>query len=226
MQLEKEIMADRITGFYKSLDNIIGTFGIQVKLCDENLMIFKQSKQIIKNQEEVILNFSNAAQERDLLRRDYIELTEIKAELTKQKEKITKIFKEKFTSMQKELNDAVEIRETLRDKLEQADKKYLDIAEEFKRFRQKMKAKFSGISDKEEKFCKNCQKSFFESENFNWSCRVHASKMSGETYWCCGKVGKDSVGCIVSKHISKDEEDLIEDENLNGVLKFCSVFTR
>ena len=223
MQLEKEIMADRITGFYKSLDNILGTFGFQMKLSEENLMIFKESKEIIRNQDEVISSYSSATQERDWLRKDYIELTEIKAELTKQKEKIMKAFKEKFTSMQKELNDALEAREITRVKLEEAEKKYVDVTEEFKRFRMKMKAKYSGISEKEEKFCKNCQKSFFESENFNWSCRVHASKLSGDTYWCCGKAGKDSVGCVVSKHVSKDEDEMVNEENLAIPPKFCSV---
>ena len=223
MQLEKEIMADRISGFYKSLDNIVGTFGFQMKLSEENLMIFRQSKESTRKQDELISSFSSAAQERDWLRKDYIELCEIKAELTKQKEKMMKAFKEKFTSMQKELNDALEGREIIRGKLDEAEKKYLDVTEEFKRFRMKMKAKYSGISEKEEKFCKNCQKSFFESENFNWSCRVHASKLSGDTYWCCGKFGKDSVGCIVSKHVSKDEDEMNSEENLAVPPKFCSV---
>ena len=223
MQLEKEIMADRITGFYKSLDNILGTFGFQMKLTQENFIIFKESKENIRNQDELLKNFSSAVQERDLLRKDYIELTEIKAELTKQKEKIMKAFKEKFTTMQKELNEALEGREVIKGKLEEVEKKYVDVTEEFKRFRMKTKAKYSGISEKDEKFCKNCQKSFFENENFNWSCRVHASKLSGDTYWCCGKSGKDSVGCIVSKHSSKDEDEIIDEDNLSAPTKFCSV---
>ena len=43
-------------------------------------------------------------------------------------------------------------------------------------------------------------------ENFNWSCRVHASDFGGEMWWCCGKNGKDQPGCKFSKHASKEDE--------------------
>jgi hypothetical protein len=38
-----------------------------------------------------------------------------------------------------------------------------------------------------------------ESENFNWSCRTHQSEFGGEMWWCCGKIGKDAIGCKFSK---------------------------
>lgn len=216
-------MADRITGFYKALDNILGTFGIQNKLSDE-LLILKSKLKDTTNELEISNNsLMSATQDRDILRNDYIELNDIKSDLTKQREKANKIFKEKFVSMQKELTEAIESRDHYKSKQEESEKKYFDISEEFKKFRQKMKLKYSKVEDNEEKFCKNCQKSYFNSENFNWSCRTHSSKLCGDTYWCCGKVGKDSIGCIVSKHISKDEEDLSDNEKSGAASKFCSV---
>ena len=56
------------------------------------------------------------------------------------------------------------------------------------------------------KTCKSCNKDYFEKENFNWSCRVHASDFGGEMWWCCGKNGKDQPGCKFSKHASKEDE--------------------
>ena len=33
------------------------------------------------------------------------------------------------------------------------------------------------------KACKNCQKEFFEFENFTWSCETHTSEYGGEMWW-------------------------------------------
>lgn len=216
-------MAERISGFYKSLDNIIGTLGIQTKLTEESFLLKSELRSLTALLESTTKTLTTTTQDRDLLRKDYTELTELKSELIKQREKITKLFKEKFSSLQQELTDTIESREHYKSKHEEAEKKYVDATEEFKKFRQKMKLKYSSIQDKEEKFCKNCQKSFFESENFNWSCRTHSSKLTGDIYWCCGKTGKDSIGCMVSKHLSKGDDD-VSDSEKNGVSsKFCSV---
>jgi hypothetical protein len=26
-------------------------------------------------------------------------------------------------------------------------------------------------------------------------------------WWCCGKTGKDAIGCKITKHFTKEEED-------------------
>jgi len=31
-------------------------------------------------------------------------------------------------------------------------------------------------------------------------------------WWCCGKKQKEAPGCIISKHIAKDEDEEINDE--------------
>ena len=64
-----------------------------------------------------------------------------------------------------------------------------------------------GKFDSAFKTCKKCSKEFTEKENFNWSCRQHQSDFGGEMWWCCGKPGKDTPGCLYSKHESKDDED-------------------
>ena len=58
------------------------------------------------------------------------------------------------------------------------------------------------------KVCGNCRKDFKDSENFNWSCRVHQSQWSGEMWWCCGKSSKEAPGCKFGKHtVFVDEMD-------------------
>lgn len=222
MQLEKEIMGERLTGLYLALDNIIGNYGLCIKMRTEYDIVSKSFKEALLILDDTKKTLSYILRERDMLMRDHIELSDIKSDLLNQKEKMAKVFKEKFTTMQKELTQAVESRELFKAKQEETEKKYIDISEEFKKFKHKVKIKFTSVHEKEEKFCKNCQKSYFESENYNWSCRVHASKITGDTWWCCGKAGKDAVGCMVSRHMGKEEEDPKEDD-FGIPTKFCSV---
>merc|ERR1712072_855491 len=84
-----------------------------------------------------------------------------------------------------------------RDKLKQRLKKY--------RARRKM-------FEAEQKTCKHCGREYIESENFNWSCRTHSSDFGGEMWWCCGKLGKDAVGCKFAKHESKDDDDELDEQ--------------
>lgn len=32
-------------------------------------------------------------------------------------------------------------------------------------------------------------------------------------WWCCGKKSKDAPGCIISKHIAKEDDEDIKDED-------------
>jgi len=67
------------------------------------------------------------------------------------------------------------------------------------------------------KTCKNCTKEYNEKENMKWSCRQHPGEWGGEIWWCCGKVGKESLGCKYSSHESKDdEEDEDEQDGADG----------
>ena len=49
-----------------------------------------------------------------------------------------------------------------------------------------------------------------------WSCRQHYGEYSGEMWWCCGKQGKEQLGCKYSSHESKDDEDEDMDDAKEG----------
>lgn len=68
--------------------------------------------------------------------------------------------------------------------------------------------------DKNFLLCKNCGKDYVDSENYNWSCRIHQSEFSGEMWWCCGKTTKEAVGCKFKKHEIRNEDQ--EDEDAEG----------
>ena len=217
-------MGERLTGLYKAFDHTLGTYSIINKLKSENTIFFEESKKNLTELQENNKTLVLVSDQRDELMKGHLELNDIKEDLLNQKDKIQKAYKEKYISLSKELSLAIEEREFLKSKREESEKKFMDMSEEFKKYRQKMKVKYSNIQEKEEKFCKNCQKSYYENENYNWSCRVHASKLNGDMYWCCGKSGKDSIGCIISKHSSKEDADLIggEVESVQQI-RFCSV---
>ena len=185
-----------------------------------------EARENVNKIKDLSISLSKVSKENDELMNTHLELTESKLDLASQRDKLIKAFKEKQAAMHRELSNAIEERENLKSKYAEIEKKLFDMSEEFKRQRHKSKLKHSSLEDIEEKFCKNCQKAFHERENFNWSCRVHASKLSGDYYWCCGKTGKDAVGCIVSKHISKEEEEQKEEEAGSTGLKFCSVILK
>ena len=55
------------------------------------------------------------------------------------------------------------------------------------------------------------------------------SDYSGEMWWCCGKAGKDAVGCKVAKHYTKEEEEEDhdkQDEDDDATKKLKKLYTR
>lgn len=55
---------------------------------------------------------------------------------------------------------------------------------------------------------------------------MHQGDFSGEMWWCCGKFGKDQLGCKYSSHESKDDNSGDEDnaqnyDNKNGKYSRC-----
>ena len=167
MQLEKEIMGERLTGLYKALDSILGSYSINNKHKSENQIFIEESKKSINELQDNNKILLAVSHQRDEYMKGHLELSDIREDLVNQRDKIQRAYKEKYNSLQKELSSALEERETLKSKHEESEKKFLDVSEEFKKYRHKMKQKFSTIQESEEKFCKNCQKSYFENENYN-----------------------------------------------------------
>jgi hypothetical protein len=67
-----------------------------------------------------------------------------------------------------------------------------------------------------------------ENENYNWSCRTHASTFSGEVWWCCGAAGETALGCISAKHLPReeDEDDELEEAEREEMEKEMNLNTK
>lgn len=89
--------------------------------------------------------------------------------------------------------------------------------------REKMKEQIRKLKSRKGKFdiaqkvCKNCNRDYIETENYNWSCRIHQGEWSGEIWWCCGKDSHEQPGCKYSKHASKEDEEMAFEEGVMGV---------
>ena len=62
----------------------------------------------------------------------------------------------------------------------------------------------------DEQVCVVCKKTYWESQNFQWSCSVHASEWNGTMYWCCGQYSVSHPGCVKAKHISQEEAEALQ----------------
>lgn len=79
-----------------------------------------------------------------------------------------------------------------------------------------------GAEEMAPKICKSCSQEYSDKENFNWSCRTHASTWGGEVWWCCGKSDKNQAGCKFEKHASREDEAFNKtDEELDANRKLA-----
>jgi hypothetical protein len=221
-------MGEKLKGLFDAISNLTGTRSVNAKLTDETEKIVICVNKLAKHHKKLMKEIHEVTNTRDSLVEDYHQMSVMRQQMQSQKESLSKLFKEKTTFLQKKWEESETIKEAFKQDVAKLEKRLKDLSDEYMKLRQKMKQyKFSSADKAEEKICKLCSKIFYENENFNWSCRIHPSEWSGEIYWCCGKTVKDSPGCRTAKHVSKEEdEDLPNDEEkdkLKVVTMMCSV---
>lgn len=211
---------ERVKGLYDSFDSILGTFSTLSKVHEEHKTSTKTFESLAKSESELNLTYVSLVKNLETLTQDYSEMAKLKGDLASQKEKISKVFREKYIALQIDLANSIAEREIFKSKYFDLDKKYFELSEELKKTRIKLKQKSNVLDMDDEKYCRKCMRTYFEKENFNWSCRTHHGKFTGEVYWCCGKTGKDALGCVVEKHSPK--EDMAGEKNDELNVRFCS----
>ena len=221
--LEKEIVVDKSKGLYEALNKLFTPFCIDSKLNEEFKIVKDQSARLFSLIENERKGMKQILHEREKFMNGYLQLSDLEIEYYTQKERIVRIFKERTSSMQQEISKISEEKQTISNKFTELEKKYQTCLDEFKEFRKRVRRKFVIYDKNQEKFCKNCQRSYTEHENFNWSCRTHASYYSQGFFWCCGETLKDTPGCIVSKHISNEDSEEIYGEERTANKIFCTV---
>ena len=124
------------------------------------------------------------------------------------------VMKNKMAYMDSKLKEALTENEKHVNQINKSEKEIKLLREYQDKLKQHLKKKINKgkMVDNGIRQCKNCLKEFSEKENYNWSCRVHQSEWGGEMWWCCGKRDKDHPGCKFSKHETK-EDDVLPDDN-------------
>ncbi|KAF4653546.1 hypothetical protein FOL47_010471, partial [Perkinsus chesapeaki] len=237
-KLQAEVLGEQVRALHKAAQELGGVKECQDRLRHVEEMAAIRVSQITEFKDELEIETARVVDERNALQEKVEELTasqdrlslaraRLQTELEEQKKKATAqmidLFEEK-NAIRKE-RDKMEKKTKVRSHTEGAAKVEgcWDLQEDRDKLRQRLRKYHARrrLFEMEHRTCKNCNKEYMESVNFNWSCRTHQSEFGGEMWWCCGKSGKDATGCKFAKHESKDDEedydDLLDaDENGDG----------
>lgn len=228
LQMENSIIGEKLKGLYFAIADIAGSHFKEKKVGKEISTLAECGNSL-----QLYLTTSHQDIASLLLQRDSLtsELTEsvlIRGEMKEERDKVTKITKERISQLQSRIGYLEEENTKHVESLSKAEKRNKDLADEYEKLRLKLKQfrlKRKQYGEQEEKVCRHCQRMYIESENYNWSCRTHASEYGSEMYWCCGRVGRDAPGCRTSKHECKDEEEekLTQNKDESDKLRLASV---
>ncbi|CAD7964134.1 unnamed protein product [Amoebophrya sp. A25] len=151
-------------------------------------------------------------QDKNALEQSRTNLLKGNEDLEGEKEQLLEEQEEMKDVMREELKEALNDKDLLRKERDKLEMKVKDLSQDRDTLKQRLK-KYRRLKVDEHKTCKNCNKDYMENENFNWSCRTHQSEFGGEMWWCCGKIGKEAIGCKFSKHESKDDEEDLDEQD-------------
>ena len=214
LQMQNDIIGERLKGLYSSIETAVSNRLIESTLSNEIKLLYDRGTELANFLEKVTTEIDKVTMMRDKMVEKCEQMIVFRDEMKAERDRIGKIAKDKIGLLQGQLQKCEEEKEKLTSELSKTEQNFKDLTDEYEKLRQKAKQyklKRKMYGEEDEKVCKNCQRVFIESENYNWSCRRHQSEYSGEIYWCCGKSGKDTPGCKISRHESKEEDEEAED---------------
>lgn len=228
-QMISQLSGESLKGVFYSIDGLVNESNLEGKfkiihnstkiannLLDKKLELSIINTTFASSQKSSYIDRSNqhAKHRQDI----YKQLKSLKTSLIEHMDNLVSTLKNSETDC-----------ETLFLSTKSKEKEILDFSLEYEGMQGKLReAQAKQQLTKRELLCKLCNKAYYESENYNWSCSVHISQWSGAVYWCCGATNKDSIGCQKSKHEERKDEESQETlifEFFNQekeTLKYCS----
>jgi hypothetical protein len=210
LQMQNDIIGERLKGLYSSIQSAIDNHQMEQSFSNELLGLSQRQKELADFLEKVVIRLDQVTMEKEKLADKCSQLITFRNEMKAERDRIARVAKEQIQILQVQLQKREEEKEKLTAESSKVEQKFKDLTDEYEKLRLKAKQnrlKRKMYGEEDEKVCKNCQRVFIESENYNWSCRRHQSEYSGEIYWCCGKAGKDTPGCKISRHETKEEDE-------------------
>jgi len=214
LQMQNDIIGERLKGLYSAIQSAVDNHDMEQKFSLELSQLFLRQRELADFIEQVVFRLDKVTTEKEKAVGKCVQLIAFRTEMKAERDRIARIAKEKILILQGQLQKCEEEKEKLTSELSKTEQNFKDLTDEYEKLRLKAKQyrlKRKMYGEEDEKVCKNCQRVFIESENYNWSCRRHQSEYSGEIYWCCGKAGKDTPGCKISRHETKEEDEEGED---------------
>ena len=214
LRMENDIMGDRLKGLYQAVEGLTGGTGEKGKMTVELEMWTGVGKELGEVMDSIGYDLGTALQQVDSLHSQNSEIAHLRNESLEEKSRLAKLAKDRIQSLQKSLQLLEDECTKLKSDSEKQEKRFQDLSIEFGKIRSKMaqyRQRRKAYGEAEERICRNCQKVYIDSENFNWSCRIHQSEYGDNMWWCCGQPAKEAPGCRISRHESKDEEEEEED---------------
>jgi chromosome segregation ATPase len=232
LRMENDVIGERLKGLYEAFENLIGKAGFEAKVKSEFQIGFLAAAEMSKTTVSVERTLKETLKSRDRLQNDFEDAIKQRNEMKGERNKLFGKLKTEIAKWEHDYKRVDEERSKIQSEHSELEKIHKILNDEQGKTRQKlkqMKNKRRQFGEMEEQLCKNCGRSYYDSENYNWSCRVHFSQYGGEVWWCCGKEGQNAPGCRLSKHDCKedeeDEEDQKEGKTKNTHMR-CTVSSR
>lgn len=216
LRMENDVIGERLKGLYDAFDRLLGKTCFEEKIRQELKVIALSNASLSEFSMTNAASLQKASKDRDSLKDDFEETIKQRNEMKSERDKLFARLKKEVAKWELDYKRVDEERGKVQSDLVELEKRHKMVSEEQEKTRQKLKhmrSKRRQFGELEEKICKNCGKSYYDNENYNWSCRIHFSQYSGEMWWCCGKEGANAPGCRLSKHDCKeDEEDELQEK--------------
>jgi len=213
-KLTNDVLAEQVKNLHGAVESLSDIDKLKSELAADLQQFANLYRDQHNYKEEIEVSLACVVDERnhyDNVRRD---LATSQEWLMLEQTRLTNELEEQKQRSQSEVLSLYEEKENLRKERDKIEKKLRDVSENRDKLKQKMK-KYRArrkMFEAERKRCKKCGKEYNETDNFNWSCRTHQCDFGGEMWWCCGKLGKDAIGCKFAKHESKDDDDDLDEQ--------------
>ena len=219
--LQNTLIVEKFCSILKSFENIQDFKLLQEKSNEKVKDIFHfliSTSKFYNNLEKDLkstLNLNkNLLQDLDLAQN-------LKSYLSHNKKTLIKPYKAEIKDLKLKLSYLSLKNQEYEERINELESKLSNFIQELEKQRRKSKLSIF-FGDKNEQTCGKCQKVFSPILNFNWSCRYHKARIINDLWFCCGKTGSDAIGCLLDKHISVEELEIIE-EHSKQIKLFCYV---
>lgn len=228
LKMKNDIMGEQLQGLYVAISALAGSHFLEAKIGAEFTFVKTTFAQTFDFLISLQSELKGTIEDRDVLKQDLTEAVEQRDEMRQDRSRLSKQAGDKVTQLQTRLQEAEEERDKLRQEEQKYEKRFKDLSEEYEKLRTRMhqyRLRRRQFGEVEEKLCRMCQRVYTEAENFQWSCKIHTGEFGAEVWWCCGKTGREAIGCKSGKHEPKDEGEILAQDNEELTSVLCSVGT-